>query len=226
MATRQFNIFVEGTDDHDLIEVLVTQLRATTPHPTIEKTRKGQDVTTYLVVESTGDVVFISSVGGWENLGSKQSFSIREARDSGGKTLIVFDADDQPARRAETLKQRITTDEPNPFLYLFPGSNQAGELEHLLFQLVQPAHRRVMDCYDAYERCLQQFADAAGAPCYDAPSKKRRIYDYVNVMPLTGKEWERHHKSGGQKIFENPDLWDLNAAAIQPLRDFLNQHLP
>ena len=226
MATRQFNIFVEGTDDHDLVVALVKQLRTTTPHPTIEKTRTGQTVTTYLVVPATGDIIFISSIGGWDKLGSNQSFSIQKARNSGGKNLIVFDADDNPAQRALILKQRIATDEPTPFLYLFPGPNQVGELENLLFQLVQPAHQRVMKCYDAYERCLQQFKDAAGKVFYDAPSKKRRIYDYVNVMPLTGKEWERHHEKGGQKIFENADIWDLNASAIQPLRAFLNQHLP
>ena len=224
MANRQFNIFVEGTDDHDLVLVLVKQLHATTPHPTKKETRNGQMVTTYLVTEATGDTIFISSIGGWGNLGANQSFSIREARDSGGKNLIVFDADDNPTQRAETLRQRIAADESNPFLFLFPGSNQPGELETLLLQLVQPAHQAVMACYDGYENCLQQLVEN-GQDYYNTPSMKRRIYDYVNVMPLQGDEWERHHKKGGQKIFENPDLWNLDAPAIQPLRAFLVQHL-
>ncbi|MBF9223760.1 DUF3226 domain-containing protein [Hymenobacter ruricola] len=225
MATRQFNIYVEGTDDHDLVLVLVQQLRATRPHPTIKNTREGQMVTTYLIADATGDTLLISSIGGWKNLGSKQSFPLRQAHDSGGKTLIVFDADEAPAQRAATLRAQIVADEPAPALFLFPGPDQPSELEDLLLQLVQPAHQPVMLCYDGYEHCLQQLVDN-GQDYYNTPSKKRRIYDYVNVMPLEGAEWERHHKKGGQKIFENANLWDLNAQAIQPLRDFLDRELP
>jgi len=225
MATRQFNILVEGTDDHDLVLVLVKQLRTTTPHPTIKSTREGQRVTTYLLVTGSDDVIVISSVGGWEKLGSAQAFSIRQARDGGGKTLVVFDADAAPAHRSQELTQRIAAYDPNPAIFLLPGANQPGELETLLLQLVQPQHQEVMICYDGYEQCLQGLS-INGKPYYNTPSKKRRLYDYVNVMPLTGDEWDRHHKKGGQKVFENLDLWDLNALAIQPLRDFLAQQLP
>ncbi|SDY40311.1 DUF3226 domain-containing protein [Hymenobacter psychrophilus] len=224
MANKQFNIYVEGTDDHDLVLVIVKQLRATVPNPNIKITREGQIVTTYLIVEDTADTILISSIGGWANLGKKQSVSIQQARDSGGKTLIVFDADEAPAQRAAILKEQIATDEPAPALFLFPSPNQPGELEDLLLQVVQPAHQAIMTCYDGYEQCLQQLVNN-GQDYYNTPSKKRRIYDYVNVMPLEGAEWDRHHKKGGQKIFENPSLWNLNAPAIQPLRDFLNQHL-
>ena len=225
MAIRQFNIYVEGTDDHDLVLVLVKELRTTVPNPTIRNTREGQKVTTYLTATATGDTILISSIGGWENLGSSQSVPIQQARDSGGKTLIIFDADEAPAQRAATLKERIAADEPDPALFLFPGPDQVGELEDLLLQLVQPAHQGVMACYDGYEQCLQQLV-ADGQDYYNTPSKKRRIYDYVNVMPLIGTERERHHHKGGQKIFENSNMWNLNAPAIQPLRDFLAHELP
>lgn len=225
MVTRQFNIFVEGTDDHDLILALVRQLRSTARHPTIENTRKGQAVTTYLLLAGGNDVLLISSIGGWDKLGSNQALLIREARDSGGRTLIVFDADDDPAQRAATLRQRVAAEDPAPGLFLLPGPNLPGELETLLMHLVQPAHQAVMTCYDGYEQCLQKLV-VNGQNYYNTPSKRRRIYDYVNVMPLRGKEWERHHEKGGQKIFENTDLWDLHAPAIQPLRDFLDIQLP
>jgi len=225
MATRQFNIFVEGTDDHDLVLVLVQALRATAPHPTLKNTREGQRVTTYLQLAGRDDVLLLSSIGGWHKLGKDQGFPIQVAADSGGKTLIVFDADAAPAQRAADLRQRIAAYDPAPAVFLLPGSGQPGELETLLLQLVPPRHQAVMACYDGYEQCLQGLA-SGGRPYYNTPSVKRRLYDYVNVMPLTGEQWERHHRKGGQKIFENPDLWDLQAPAIQPLRDFLAQHLP
>jgi len=225
MATRQFNIFVEGTDDHDLVLVLVKELRSTTRHPTKKNTREGQRVTTYLQVGGSNDEILISSIGGWHKLGADQAFSIQQAADSGGKTLVVFDADEAPAQRAEVLKQAIAACEPAPAIFLLPGSEQVGELEDLLLQLVQPQHQAVMTCYDGYEQCLQGLLSNEQL-YYNTPSKKRRLYDYVNVMPLQGDQWERHHKKGGQKIFENMDIWDLNAPAIQPLRDFLNRYIP
>lgn len=225
MATRQFNIFVEGTDDHDLVLVLVKQLRATAPHPTMRNTREGQRVTTYLRLAGSDDILMLSSIGGWHNLGKDQEFSIRQATDNGGKTLIVFDADEAPAQRTADLRQRIAAYDPAPAVFLLPGLNQTGELETLLLQLVQPQHQAVMACYDGYEQCLQGLT-INGQPYYNTPSIKRRLYDYVNVMPMEGDEWDRHHKKGGQKIFENSGLWDLNAPAIQPLRDFLAQQLP
>jgi hypothetical protein len=225
MATRQFNIFVEGTDDHDLVLTLVKELRNTIRHSTKKNTREGQRVTTYLQIAGIDDDILISSIGGWHKLGADQAFSIQQAADSGGKTLIVFDADEAPTERAQVLTRAIAAYEPAPAIFLLPGFEQAGELEDLLLQLVQPQHRAVMTCYDGYEQCLQGLL-TAGQPYYNTPSKKRRLYDYVNVMPLEGDQWERHHKKGGQKIFENTDIWDLGAPAIQPLRDFLNQNLP
>ena len=240
MASRQFNIFVEGIDDHDLILALVHQLRRAKPHPTIEDSRRGGAVTSYLELQPTGDTLLISSTGGWSKLGRNQAGFIREARDFGGCTLVVFDADYDtdgtnstathesggPVKRRAAILNKLIEFDPNPEIFLFPEPSQPGDLETLLLQLTNPAQQRVMACYDGYELCLQQFVDATGEPSYDAPSKKRRIYDYVNVMRLTGKEWERHHKEGGQKIFENPELWDLDSPAIQPLRNFLNAQLP
>ncbi len=225
MATRQFNVFVEGTDDHDLVLTLVRALRITTRHPTKKDTREGQRVTTYLQVAGSDDDILISSIGGWHKLGADQAFPIQQAADSGGKTLIVFDADEAPTQRAQVLRQAIAAYESAPAIFLLPGFEQVGELEDLLLQLVQPHHEAVMICYDGYEQCLQGLV-ANGQPYYNTPSKKRRLYDYVNVMPLQGEQWERHHKKGGQKIFENTDIWNLNVPAIQPLRDFLDLYLP
>ena len=240
MANRQFNIFVEGIDDHDLILALIQKIRKVNLHPTKESSRKGGAVTTYLELQSTADTLLISSTGGWSKLGKNQAVFIKEARDFEGRTLVVFDADYDtdgtdsitqhesggPVKRRAAILNKLAEFDPEPEVFLFPAPNSSGDLETLLLGLVQPQHERVMACYDDYETCLQQFLDAAGEPCYDAPSKKRRIYDYVNVMRLTGKEWERHHKGGGQKIFENPDFWNLAAPAIQPLREFLSSQLP
>lgn len=234
MATRLFNVFVEGTDDHDLILALINEIKTVKPHPNRPSLRQGGEVTTYLELVPTGDTLLISSTGGWSKLGRKQANFIQEARDFGGKTLVIFDADfDIPEYesggyllRKASLLEKLRPFDPNPEIFLFPQLGEDGDLETLLLQLTQPQHQRVMVCYDGYEACLRQYKNNAGEPYYDAPSKKRRVYDYVNVMRLKDDQWERHHKKGGQKIFDNSDLWDLTAPAIQPLREFLNQHIP
>lgn len=228
MVIRQFNVFVEGHDDHDLVVALLSQR----PLVDFDPTRKRERTVTYLRLAPDGDVVLVLATKGWTEL-DKSEVAFRQAQDSGGQNLVVFDADYDLAnypeggqvKRAAAIRLAVSAFAQRFVVFLFPQPEQDGDLETLLLQLTQPAHQRVMTCYDAYELCLRQFVNADGQPCYDAPSKKRRIYDYVNVMPLQGKEWERHHEKGGQKIFENPDLWDLNAPAIQPLRDFLDLHI-
>ena len=228
MAIRQFNVFVEGHDDHDLVVALLRQRLSVDFDPT----RKRERTATYLRLAPEGDVVLVLATKGWTEL-AKSETAFRQAQDSGGQNLVVFDADyDQAkypeggqAKRAAAIRSAVAAFAQHFAIFLFPQPAQDGDLETLLLQLTQPAHQRVMDCYDAYELCLRQFLGADGTPYYDAPSKKRRIYDYVNVMPLQGEEWERHHEKGGQKIFENSDLWNLDAPAIQPLRAFLDLHI-
>lgn len=227
---RQFNIFVEGNDDHDLILALLQELKSVLFDP-IKKNRRP---TSYLKMPVVDDSILLLATGGWTKLAESEAL-FRQAIDSGGRNLIVFDADfdevNYPdggqANRLAAIRSAVSTFDSDPALFLFPQPAEDGNLETLLLRLIQPAHQQVMDCYDGYEACLSQCLDSQGQPVYyDTPSDKRRIYDYVNVLPLSPQERERHQEKGGQKIFENPAWWNLNAPAIQPLRDFLNQHLP
>lgn len=233
MATRQFNVFVEGNDDHDLVLALLQQMRVVGQHPTKPSSRGKGTVATYLEMQPDKDTLLISSTGGWSKLGKNQAFFLRDAVDSGGKNLVIFDADYDTAEhesgghvnRLASLLAKVLPYDPAPAVFLLPQPNRDGDLELLLLQLTHPSQQRVMDCYDGYEDCLKQFLGTDGKPYYNAPSNKRRLYDYVNVMPLTGNDYERHHKNGGQKIFDNADLWNLDAPAVQPLRAFLDQHI-
>ena len=229
MATRQFNIFVEGNDDHDLIIALLQER----PGFDFDPTKRSKRPTSYLKIQSTGDSILLFATNGWTKL-AESEVALRQAKDSGGRNLIVFDADyDDPKypnggqlNRTAVIKTAVAAFDPNPAVFLFPKPDEDGNLETLLLRLTQPAHQRVMACYDTYEECLRQFPNTNGEPFYNAPSEKRRIYDYVNVMPMTADQSYRHHEKGGQKIFENADWWNLNSPAIQPLRDFLDAQLP
>ena len=160
--------------------------------------------------------------------------TLEQAVNSGGRNLVIFDADyDQraypdggPVEREKALRKIISSFDPAPAIYLFPGPTREGNLETLLLELMHPDHTSVLRCYDDYEHCLQGYRDPVSGEPYKAPFDKRRVYDYVNVLPLPPDERERHQERGGQKIFENPRWWVLTHPAIRPLRDFLDQHIP
>ncbi len=226
---RQFNIFVEGNDDHDLVLALLQELKSVSFDPT----KKNKRPTSYLKMPVTGDTILLLATGGWTKLVESEAL-FRQANDSGGRNLIVFDADFDEAKypngghinRLTSIKATVSIFDLNPAVFLFPQPDEDGNLETLLLRLIQPAHQQVMDCYDGYEACLSKCLDTQGQPMYyDTPSDKRRIYDYVNVLPLSPIERERHQEKGGQKIFENPAWWDLHAPAVQPLRFFLDQYI-
>ncbi|MCB2407021.1 DUF3226 domain-containing protein [Hymenobacter lucidus] len=233
MNTRQFNIFVEGNDDHDLICALLTRIKDLKPHPSKNSTRRRDSITTYFEVNDTGDTILVLTTGGWTSLGRNQQIQFQQARDSGGRTLIVFDADyDQPqypqggqVNRLAALRAQISEFEPDPHIYLFPNPSSDGNLETLLLQIISPNHQCVIDCYVGFGQCLEQYVDVSGSPIYHLPIDKRRVYDYVNALPLSPEERERHQDKGGQKIFENSNWWNFDAPAIQPLISFLVVHL-
>lgn len=231
MATRQFNILVEGVDDHDLIVALLQQLKEVRPHPSLPSQRDSRKgITTYFELDPTGDIVLITTTGGWTKL-SLAGPILKEAVRSGGRNLIIFDADyDQtdyqaggPVKREAELRRLIAQHDEAPVIYLFPSPAQEGNLETLLLELIPDFHQqRALLCYDAYETCLQQFRDpTTGKQLYVAPLNKRKIYDYVNVLPLLPDERIKHQEQGGQKIFNNPQWWNLNKNIIEPLKQFL-----
>lgn len=229
MAMRQINIFVEGHDDHELVVALLHQLIAVRPDPT-RLPKKGERSTTYLLMgEATAETaILVLATGGWTRLPEKAAPIAQRAT----RNLIIFDADTpdlhprggQVARREAVIEQMAGLD-PQAYLFLLPDNTRDGNLETLLLDLVQPPHDQVMACFDHYDNCLAHYTTPAGERLYHIPSAKRRVYDYVNVLPLTQPERVRHEEQNGQKIFDNPHWWNLTADAIKPLRQFLLDHV-
>jgi hypothetical protein len=167
----------------------------------------------------------IRKTDGWTNLHLEQQY-FRRTSDAGGLNLVIFDADTPHhpngghtarRRKLEGVRQGLGLTFK---LFLLPDNRSDGNLETLLEQLVPPTHRRVLTCYDALATCLAQ-------PAYQIPDPdKKRFFVYMDVMPLSGQERKRFNKShGDDRLYENPAYWNLEATVLDPLVQFLKQHL-
>ncbi len=165
----------------------------------------------------------IICVGGKTNL-VKAANKFKENTLEGGKNLIVFDAD-TPATGCgfQTTMQRIRQELQNngmqaDGIFLFPNNADDGIFENLLEQLMQKEiHSRWIDCYNDYETCL--------GDQYLTPDLKGKLHTYISAQK-TLSNTKRKKLGKGQWQFNDTRYWNLDASALQPLKDFLLNNIP
>ena len=105
-------------------------------------------------------------------------------------------------------------------LFLFPNDKADGDFETLLENIVNKEHECLLRCFEQYERCVAGHCDAAGKPKYLLPTRKAKIYAYVESIKKSRREAERF-KGGKEFFFDDSRYWDLNSSYLFPLRSFL-----
>ena len=122
--------------------------------------------------------------GGYGKLKSEEALlALRQNTDQGGMNLVIFDADeDIEARRKELLSIREQYDVEFE-LFLLPNDKDAGELEDLLEQIINPDNQPVMDCWLTYEGELRKVRiPTKTPPTLTIPAKKTKIYAYLETL--------------------------------------------
>lgn len=216
----QINIMVEGNDDQELVAALLVKLGK------VERWDKFfQGLTT------SGNQIAVYKMDGWTTLPTNKLLPrLRQSLEVDVLNLVIYDADTTAhdrggviARRAEL--QRQATELGLSFkLFLLPTDATDGNLENLLEQLIQPEHRPILDCFVSYENCVRSHTPQSGLP-YLLPGSKDKFYAYAQAMPLSDDERKAHKSRGATKYFTNADYWNLSAAEIKPLTDFLDQYV-
>lgn len=185
-----------------------------------------------IVLKANGQIkvdveIEVQKVGGWTTIDSPSGEAYRNnmKRNSSGKNLIIFDADADPVQRnADILawKQKYDIDFE---LFLFPNNSAPGTVETLLEGIINPANQCVIDCWHEYEKNLEKQHIAWKTPPEPTcPSEKSKIYGYLEALVGTTKS-EKERIKDQNRDFTVPEHWDLNANAIQPLKEFLMAHL-
>lgn len=206
---KRFRIFVEGDADKKFLSDYYHHLfMERAPHYSINHTG-----------DLKGD-----KTGGYKKLSDE--INIREMRinsDQGGVNLVVFDADeDIEVRRQEleTIKEQYHVEFE---LFLLQNNQDAGALEDMLENIINPNNRPILDCWEDYEKELIKL-DITGRPPppLTTPAKKTKIYGYLEALLFKNqKELIKEKK----RDYENTKHWNLDAEYLEPQKEFFENNL-
>lgn len=145
---------------------------------------------------------------------------MQETMEQDGKNLVIFDADFPEnnggftSRQAELLGKLQELDVSFE-LFLYPNNQDDGDVESCFEMMMLPEHQTIMECFRDFEMCL--------GSDYVHPNRKGRCFTYISSMQMS--QTKRNKLGSGQWMFDNMDYWNINAEGLQPLKDFLRQHL-
>lgn len=198
-----FTIFVEGIADVVFIKQYVRHIFGVTiPDNRIEK------------------------LDGWTNLkGWTWQQRMRTNTANGGTNIVIIDADDNiDARRSDVLAWK-QQHELEFELFLLPNDKDAGALEDLLENIINPNNQPVMDCWQTYEGELEKVRiPTKTPPTLTIPAKKTKIYAYLESLLGKSKAQKKLIKDASRN-YENTLHWSLDAEYLEPLKEFLAKYL-
>lgn len=167
---------------------------------------------------------FVFKTDGKDNL-PKFANQMRTMSANGGINLVVFDADDDiEARRKELLaiKEQFGVEFE---LFLLPNDKEAGALEDMLENIINPNNKPIFECWESYEKELVKLdIPSRTPPPLTTPAKKTKIYGYLEAYH--GET--RHEKELIKEVNRNyadPKLWNLDAEYLGALKGFLESYL-
>lgn len=206
---KKFLIIVEGDADKKFIKDYCHHLFQTVPPKDS--------------IIHTGDLINCIT-GGYKGLAKEINLQqMRMNSDQGGVNLVIFDADDDYAARWEELSSLKEKHEVEFELFLFPNNHDAGALEDMLENIINPKNSPIFNCWENYEKELAQLdIEGRTPPPLTTPAKKTKIYGYLEALLLkTEKEKIKEKK----RDYENILHWNLDAEYLGALKEFLMKNL-
>lgn len=165
-----------------------------------------------------------SNNGGYQKLRSQDAINaLKQNTDQGGINLVIFDADeDCESRRNELLA--IQKEFGVEFeLFLLPNNKDAGALEDLLENIINPNNQPVMDCWSIYEGALEKVRiPTKTPPTLTIPAKKTKIYAYLETL-LGKSRSQKELIKDRKRNYENPQHWNLDAEYLEPLKEYMKK---
>lgn len=177
----------------------------------------------------TNDKYELMPTGGYKNLMDSTETPnvelLRANTDSGGKNLVVFDADTADnkggfqKRKKELLARRdeLCLDFD---LFLWPDNNRDGDVEVLMEDIARKdLYPELFDCYGKYEHCISQRKNEEGNAFYHLPNRKNKLHTYFTSLPIS--KTKRDKAGRGAWLWDDANIWNLDAEVMKPIKDFL-----
>ncbi len=196
---KEFNIFVEGVADARFIKQYIGHLY--------------------------GDVVDderLVILKGWDNLKTEATaIRMHSMSANGGVNLVIVDTDKDFQIRKDEIAKWQQANKVQFELFLLPNNHDAGTLEDLLENIINPNNRPIFDCWEHYEQELVQ-TEIPGRtpPPLTTPAKKTKIYGYLEALLGETKSQKELIKEANRN-YENTQHWNLDAEYLEPLKEFL-----
>lgn len=200
---KDFNIYVEGIADARFLKQYIRHVF-------------GEDI---------ADERFVV-LKGWDNLKTEASAArMRSMSANGGVNLVIVDADKDYQARQKEIEEWQRANDVEFVLFLMPNNKDAGALEDLLENIINPNNKPIFDCWEGYEKELVKL-DIPGRtpPPLTTPAKKTKIYGYLEAL-LGESRSQKELIGDAKRNYENAQHWDLDAGYLGELKGFLMTNL-
>ena len=201
--SKDFNIYVEGTADARFLKQYIRHVF-------------GEDVADERLVV----------LKGWDNLKTEASAArMRSMSANGGVNLVIVDADKDFQARQKEIEKWQRANDAEFVLFLMPNNKDAGALEDLLENIINPNNKPIFDCWEGYEKELVKL-DIPGRtpPPLTTPAKKTKIYGYLEAYHGETKR-EKELIKEANRNYADPRLWNLDAEYLEGLKGFLERNI-
>ena len=107
---------------------------------------------------------------------------MRANSDSGGKNLVVFDADTTLNNGGFGKRQKELLEKGKALglsfeLFLWPDNGNDGDVEVLMESIARKdLYPEFFDCFSKYEHCISQRKNEKGEPFYTTPNRKGKLH--------------------------------------------------
>lgn len=150
----------------------------------------------------------------------------------GIESIILLDADTEThckppggfVKRNKYMEELKSKENASFDFFLIPDNKNNGNLEDLLADVISKDGKLFYECLNKYMQCMNKIPADSRPIGVDECLKdvnKTKMSWYTHMM--LGKK--HHKKTGVNRDYDNPNVWDLENSSLNPLYDFLKQRL-
>ncbi|MBD8346437.1 DUF3226 domain-containing protein [Dysgonomonas sp. HGC4] len=190
----------------------------------------------YLFPNKDKSLFIFKKAGGYTTI-DKIENDLNRNTDTDGINLIIFDTDDISkshgglVAKQQYLKKQKEIHGVSFELFLFPNNSDNGDFEILLERIINPEHKCLLQCFEGYQNCINGHLGEDKKPKYNNPLQKTKMYAFVDSIKKAEKQEYtfKHPTKNKHKVadylYEDPNFWNLDSEALDPLKAFLIEHI-